>query len=79
MVHKNISVRVHKWLCQLLNNGVARPIWRFSTLLPSITILCVTYPVDLHTVLCWSNGQYVWSNAKAAITSSSQPIIFSNK
>ncbi|KRY98791.1 hypothetical protein T11_5132 [Trichinella zimbabwensis] len=45
-VHKNVSVRVHKWLCQLRNSG-------------SITILHVTYPVDLHTVLCWSNGQMV--------------------
>ncbi|XP_003375975.1 conserved hypothetical protein [Trichinella spiralis] len=25
----------------------------------SITILRVTYPVDLHTVLSWSNGQMV--------------------
>ncbi|KRZ66255.1 hypothetical protein T10_9007 [Trichinella papuae] len=32
--HGDVQRLVHKWLCQLLNNGVARPIWRFSTLLP---------------------------------------------
>ncbi|XP_003369991.1 conserved hypothetical protein [Trichinella spiralis] len=50
----------------------------FTVEYDSITILRVTYPVDLHTVLSWSNGQMVNMYGKMQKWQS-QLIIYSNE